>query len=170
MNLKLIIPFFVFCFLSLNSYSQDYSTLKDIPLITAADFTQAEPLVMECSKYLLATPIDETDLNAMYSILFIARWNKGTPDYSFYNHKTIIKWTKSNYAISGVYLACMTEYMLENKDKAKDEKNVDYNSAILFLNYCEQASHKVKLNAGLKKALKARNENKLEEYIEKNEH
>ena|ERR1035437_9697161 len=168
MNLKLIIPLFAVCCLSLNSYSQDYSTLKDIPLTATDDFTKAETKVLECSKYMLMTPMDDNNLNVKYSVQFLLKWMTGTPDYSFNMDETTGEMTKSNPMLLGLYMACMTEYTLEHKDKAKDDNAVKYNSVWRFLNYCELASNNVKINSGLTKAIKAKKEDKLKEYLKIN--
>ena len=168
MKLKLIFIVLVVCSTSLSCYSQDYSTLKDIVLTGNADFTKAESNVLECSKYILSTPIEKSNLNRLYSIQFLLKWMGGTPDYSFNMDESIGELTNSTPELLGIYMACMSEYVLENKGNAKDDKAVKYNSVLRLLNYCELANNNVTLNEGLIKAIKAKSENKLKEYLKIN--
>jgi len=146
-------------------YSQDYSNLKDIVLKDKADYPKVDNQILECAKYILNTPMDDKNLNRFYSLQFMMRWMQGTPDYTFNIDETIGNIIKSNESLLGVYLACMANYMLENKVKAKDEKEVKYNSILLLINYCEASKNNVDMSSELKIMIKAKNENTLKEYL-----
>ncbi len=165
MKIKLILSFLTIFSFSDISYSQDYSNLKDIVLKDKTDYPKVEDKVLECSKYILTTPMDDKNINRLNSLQFLMRWMDGTPDFTFNIDETIGKATKSNQLLLGVYLACMTKFVLENKDKAKDEKEVKYNSVVMLLNYCDAPAHNVDLNRELKKMIKAKKEDKLKEYL-----
>jgi len=165
MKIKLILTFLTIFSLSHISYSQDYSNLKDIVLKDKTDYPKVEDKVLECAKYILNTPLDDKNLNRLNSLQFIMRWMEGTSDFTFNIDETIAKATKSDQLLLGVYMACMTKFVLENRDKAKDEKEVKFNSIVMLLNYCEVPSNNVDLNRELKKMIKAKKEDKLKEYL-----
>lgn len=165
MKIKLILTFLTIFSLSYITYSQDYSNLKDVVLKDKKDYPKVEDKVLECSNYILNTPMDYKNLNRLNSLQFLMRWMDGTPDFTFNIDETIGRATKSDQLLLGVYLACMTKFVLENRDKAKDEKDVKYNSIVMLLNYCEVPNNKVDLNRELKKMIKAKKEDKLKEYL-----
>ncbi len=152
------------CF-SLVSHAQDYEALKNIKLKDQSDCQKAEEKVVECSTYLLSTPLEKNNIDRLYSVQFLMRWMEATPDYTFDLDETVTKISKSNNDILSIYLASMAKFVLENKDKSKDPKEVKFNSIVTLLNYCEAASNKVALNSELKKMIKAKSENKLKEYL-----
>jgi hypothetical protein len=147
------------------TYSQDYSNLKDIELKDKTDYPKAEDKVLECANYILSTPMDNNNINRIYAIQFLLRWMGGTPDYTFNIDETIGKITKSEPTLLGVYLACMSKFVLENKDKSNNNDEVNFNSIVMLLNYCDNPSNKVKIKGELKKMIKAKNEDKLKEYL-----
>ncbi len=149
------------------TYAQDYSNLDRIPLKEKADYQKNEAQVLECSNYILSSTATENhnNINNLNALKFLIRWMSGTPDFQFDIDATIAEPSKSNPALLGVYMACMAKFVLENKDKAKDPKEVKYNSILTFIGYCEDASKMVKPNRELKKLIKAKNDNTLKEYL-----
>lgn len=165
MKIKFAIVFITILSLSCICYGQDYSNLQDIVLKDKSDYPQAENKVLECAKYIISTPVDDNNLNRLYAVQFLIRWMVGTPEYTFNMDEIVNKITKSNQNLLGIYLACMTNFVLENKEKAKDDKEVKYNSILTFLNYCETNGSNVKINREVKKMIRAREEGKLKEYL-----
>jgi len=145
--------------------AQDYSKLKDIELKEKKDFAMAEDKILECSKYILTTPMDEKNTNRNNALQFMFRWMDGTPDYTFTLDETLGKLAETSDALLGVYMACMCRYVLENKDKAKDEKDVKYNSVLMLIDYSRDPNNKVEINGELENLIKAKDEHRLKEYI-----
>jgi len=148
-------------------FAQDYSKLDKTVLKEKTDYVENENLVIECSNYLLNSPLDDlkNDLNHVKALLFIMRWMEGTPDYMFDIDDTVGKATKSNPSLLGVYLASMSKYVLENKDKSGDAKEVKYNSFLIFIKYCEDPKNNVRKNKEIKKLIEAKDEGTLREYL-----
>jgi hypothetical protein len=145
--------------------AQDYSKLKDIELKTKEDYNKAEDKVLECTKYILTTPMDNENTNRTNALQFLLRWMDGTPDYTFNLDETVGKIAQTSDALLGVYMACMSRYVLENKDKAKDEKDVKYNSVLLLIDYANDPANKVEISGELENLIKAKDEHRLKEYI-----
>jgi hypothetical protein len=160
----LISAIFVLGFVTACS-AQDYSKLKDIELKQKEDFAKAEDKVLECSKYILTTPMDDENTNRINALQFMLRWMDGTPEYTFNLDETVGKLAQTSDALLGVYMACMCRYVLENKDKAKDEKDVKYNSVLLLIDYSKDPNNKVEITGELENLIRAKDENRLKEYI-----
>jgi hypothetical protein len=147
------------------SKAQDYSMLKDIKLKEKEDFVKAEDKILECTKYILTTPIDNENTNRNNALQFMLRWMDGTPDYTFNLDETVGKLAQSSDALLGVYMACMCRYVLENKDKAKDDKDVKYNSVLLLIDYAKDSNNKVDISGEMENLIRANDEHRLKEYI-----
>jgi len=145
--------------------AQDYSNLKDIELKEKEDFSKVEDKILECSKYVLTTPMDDENTNRINALQFMFRWMDGTPDYTFTLDETVGKIAQTSDALLGVYMACMCRYVLENKDNAKDEKEVKYNSVLMLIDYARNPDNKVEITGEMENLIKAKDENRLKEYI-----
>jgi hypothetical protein len=148
--------------------AQDYSRLENIVLNDKADYSKNEAQVLECSNYLLGSPVTalEKDVNHLNALRFIMRWMEGTPDYTFDLDDSAVKATKSDPNLLGIYMASMCQYVITNKDKAEDQDAIKYNSFLTFIKYCEDESKNVKQNKTIKELIKARNENTLKKYLD----
>jgi hypothetical protein len=152
---------------SIEIKAQDYSNLEAINFKDKSDYPENENLVLECSNYLLNSPIEalENDLNHLKAVQFIIRWMEGTPDYMFSLDESITKVTKSNASLLSIYFASMCKFVIENKEKSSDQKEVKFNSFLTFIAYCEDTTKNVKQNKTIKELIKAKNENTLREYL-----
>ena len=150
-----------------SALAQDFSALQSITFQTKEDYGTQETTALECANFLLASKFDhlESDVNCNYALQFVMKWMEGTPDYTFSIDEQIMKAIKSNSYLLGIYLSAMTKYVLENKANATNEKEVQYNSFVLFLDYCENTANQVKANKEIKNLSKAKNEGRLKEYL-----
>ena len=168
MKIKIIMISLLFYGMAYGVSAQDYSELDKILLKDKADCSSNEGLVLECSNYLLDSPIDaiDEDPNHMKALQFVMRWMEATPDYSFVLDESMELASGPNPSLLGVLLASMAKYALENK--TDDEEDVKYNAFITFINYCEEPKHNVTLTREIKDLIKAKNENSLKEYLKIN--
>lgn len=146
--------------------AQDYSKLDKIELTSEEACSENEKLVVECSDYILKSPINlvEKDDNRLNAVKFILRWMEATPDFSFALDESMGRATSSNPSLLGVLLASMAKYAIENKND--DMNDIKYNSFITFIKYLEDPGNKVKLDEDLKDLIKAKHENNLKEYLQ----
>lgn len=151
------------CAISMNILSQDYSKLKDINLSDSINCIKAESKVVECCNYLLNQPCVES-LQCLEAQSFIIDWQIKTPSYQFSLHNKLYKQIVKDNNLAGRYYACLAKVAIEKKN-TNDIPNVQYEAIKLFLEYCEKADSKVKVNKGLQKYIDAKNSNKLREYI-----
>jgi hypothetical protein len=165
MKTKIIVSVFILLGFVAICNAQDYSTLKDVELKDKADFGKAEDKILECSKYILTTPMDDDNTNRTNALQFMFRWMDGTPDYTFMLDETVGKLAQTSDALMGVYMACMCRYVLENKEKAKDDKEVKYNSVLMLIDYSQDPNNQVEISGELKNLIQAKDEHRLKEYI-----
>jgi hypothetical protein len=131
----------------------------------AEDFKANEGSALECARFILDMPAEAGNPARKIAMALLAKWVSGTPDYNFIIGEHVARLMKNNEAILGLYMAAMTRYVLENKDKAPSEKDVELHSFESLLEYCENSNNKVPETKELKKAIKAKNSGKLEGYL-----
>lgn len=164
--MKKVIAIFIFSLLYFNSAWSQTLNFDQVKLDKGADYKAAEPDALKAASYILATPFEKDDLNRLRSLQFIIKWMSGTPDYTFSLDKVATKIIKGNDDMLGIYMCCMTRYVLENKASAKDEKLVKINSVKLLLGYCENPNNNIKLTKQLKKLSEANKKGELEKELE----
>jgi hypothetical protein len=161
---KLMLIFLLF--FSAYSFGQTVPDFDLIKLEKASDYKPADPFALQTSNYLLSTPVKKNDINRQKSLQFIIKWMSGTPDYSFNITDAIDRIGKGNTDLLGIYMAALTKYSLENKEAAKDPKQVKLNAMILLLEYCENKNNNLKLTKQLKKLAEAKEKGELEQALD----
>ena len=124
-----------------NSCSKDFSLLSRIQLNSKADYIRAEQQALECANYLTSTPFDRNNWKWESAEHFLLLWINGTSDFTFKLNQTICKIIKSNFALLSIYFAYATKFVLENRDKSKDEKEICNNVVPLLMDYCKNQSN-----------------------------
>ena len=145
--------------------AQDYSALKDIPLTNKKDCAAAEDKVKECSTYILTTPMDDDNHNRMDAIQFLLRWMEATPDFTFDLDQTLADLAQTNESLVGVYMACMSKFVLENRSDSKDKGEVKYQAVLLLLDYVQKPENSVEIEGELKNLINAKKDGTLKDYL-----
>jgi hypothetical protein len=150
-----------------NLTAQDYSKLDRIVLKDKDDCAENEDLVLECSNYIIGSPINKIDAdeNRIKAIQFVMRWMEATPEYSFMIDESIMEVSSSNPSLLGIILVSMSKYVLENKDVSDDPNDIKYNAILTFIKYIEDPDNDVTITSNLKDLIKARDENNLKDYL-----
>ncbi|MBK7212412.1 MAG: hypothetical protein IPH88_03735 [Bacteroidales bacterium] len=154
--------------LSLNlSFAQDFVKMNETGIKDKNDCIKQNDNALLCANYLLSGTIKDNsdDYNHLNALQFLFKWMEASPEFSFMIDEPIVKISKSNTTLLGVYMAAMTKFVLENKDKSKDNQQVKYGSFLIFIDYCQDPKNEVKLNKEIKKLIKAKEENTLEDYL-----
>lgn len=154
----------LFIILTVSSFSQDYSNLDSITLNDSVQCKRAEEQVLECIDYLLNRPCIE-DLNSLYICRFILRWMGQTPDYTFRFDGKLYESIKPDLMLSIRYIACESKMAITDKPD-KFDSNFQLKYINMFLEYCEDPLNKVNITSEIKKLIKAKNNDKLLEFIE----
>lgn len=159
--------FFIILFLSafLPCASQDFSTLKYLTFNSDTEYRVYEKDVLACSDYILSVPAKE-DSNRAVAVSVLIRWMRGTPDFYFQLDDWIISISKKDQYLLHIYMAAVTKFMLENREMAENPEEVSYQAYLIFLNYCANPANKVKISKKIQKAIDAKNQGILREYLE----
>ena len=120
---------------------------------------------MECANYVLSVPVEDENSNRLITLQTIIKWMSGTPDYQFEIDESITNLFKKNDSVLGLYMASMTKFVLENRDKTGDKNEVKYNTYSILLDYCDNPVNKVKMTKELQKAIDKKKDGKLKEYL-----
>lgn len=163
--MKINVILFLLLLSAFISRGQDYSSFQSLEFKSKDDYKQYEDKVLEMATYVLSVPIDNANKNRLIALQTIINWMSGTPDYQFGIDASIEPLMKKNDEIIGLYMASMTKYSLSNKEKASDPGAVKLNSFSMLLEYCEKESNGIRKFKELDKAITARNNGKLKEYL-----
>lgn len=146
-------------------YAQDFTSLANLNITTAEQCRTYDNKALEAANYILTTAIDGTNNNRFGAMSFLVKWMSSTPDYTFEIGGTVTKMGKKDDFLLAVYMAGMVKFCMENKDKAKDKKEVELAAMHTLAVYAANESNNVKLDKDLKKLIAADKEGKLKEYL-----
>jgi hypothetical protein len=135
---------------------QDFSHLKDVKLTKVEEYKPAEGQVLECSNYLLSTPVKKDDINQLYGIQYILKWMEGTPDYTFAIDDEVMKLTKGDTDLMSLYFAALSKSVLENEGKNLSREEMTRQAMKYLIDYCEDPGNGAKKTKAIKKILKER--------------
>lgn len=135
-------------------------------MVNGEDCQKAENQVLECANYLINNPIEIENANQNSAVKFLVGWMTVTPDYKFGLNPTVMEAIKDNTSLTGIYMACMCKYAIDNKNQPKDDYKLEMNSIKMFLDYCGNPSNNVTLSEKLNELIKANKEDKLKNQIQ----
>jgi hypothetical protein len=136
------------------SNSLDFSQLSRIQFNCSTDYSNAENIVLNCVEYLTSNSLDVTNINSGHAETFLLRWMNGTPDYSFSMNQTVCKIMESNISLLSIYIAFLAKYMIENKNRLKNENEICSEVISSLLEYCKNYNIDMILNGLLGDMLK----------------
>lgn len=163
--MKTRITLFLLLTLPFISRAQDFSSFKSFEFKSKEDYKQHESSLLEMANYILSVPVDNANANRLIALQTIIKWMSGTPDYQFSIDAAVEPLMKKNDEIIALYMAAMTKYSLSNKEMAADQTAVKLGSFTLLLDYCEKESNGIRKFKELEKAITAKNNGKLKEYL-----
>jgi len=93
----------------------------------------------------------------------LIKWMTDTPDFSFTVEPVVMKKiVGEDQGLLGLYMACMAKYALENRDKAKDPKQVELNAVKMMISYAEKSENGLKMSESFRKIAEANKKGSLE--------
>ncbi|HEX7016713.1 MAG TPA: hypothetical protein VF191_14490 [Cyclobacteriaceae bacterium] len=153
------------CLVTLNvAWAQDPEKWQSVSFASASDYKANESTVLECANFILNVAAEPTNPARKTALAVLSQWMAGTPDHTFILGKAIGRLMSDNEAVLGIYMAAMTKYVLESTTHP-DGREVERNAFEMLLKYCEDPGNKVPSTRELKRAIKARDKGKLDEYI-----
>lgn len=160
---KLVSLVALFCMIS-TVYAQDFELPENYKLVVAADYAVYEQDVVNATKWLVETPINEQKAKRIEVQTFLFKWLEGSPKITLNVNADIITFMESPESFI-IYLGGWASYCIENKDYKNDlQGNVHgIKSVIAFYDANKKEIGKMKGIERYKKLLK---KGKLESHIE----
>lgn len=148
-----------------NSFAQNPEEWQALSFESPEDYKNNEDKILECANFVLTGPAEPTNPARKSAMGALSKWMSGTPDYSFVIDESISKLMEKNEAVLSIYMAAMTKYTLDNRDKKITPSDLKLNAFEQLLNYSEVPGNKVPMTRDLKKAVEAKQKGKLKEYL-----
>ncbi len=152
MKLRTLLLLLLLILIASNSFSQNFSDLDKVPLKEKSDFKSAENKVLECTKFILSSPLDKDDLQLKSAKSFVLNWMTGTPDYSFTLDDSLQPIMEKGPALLGIFMACYSQTAIQNQNLKSDD--VFKKTMTSFIAYCKNPANKVEFTDGLNKLIK----------------
>jgi hypothetical protein len=150
--------------LSFAAFSQSMPPVDNVTLVTAKDYHDVQPLVIQVSGYLLSNPVDKDDEVRLTASIFLVRWIQGTPDFNFTFGHNVMKYFNKDSELVGVYYAAISSFSLKYPS-VKDSKTITLNAVKTFVAYIDNTSNHVVLTPRLKKLSDAAQSGNLESFL-----
>jgi len=163
---KTIITFVITLFAAISATSQTKFDLpQNIELKTESDYAKYENDIISAAKWLEETDLNqETDKRKQVDV-FIIKWMSGTPKITVELSESLIKLYGENNELMVLYMASYSAYSLENENA---NKTAAIKAGIVSMINVYKKGISIKKSKEMEKAIKAFDQNKLDEYIAKN--
>lgn len=135
-----------------DSFCQTIYPYQDIKLEKPSDYIETEPLALSAADFVLATAFDESSVNRLNAVKFLANWVSGTKKYNFYM-QNVGEYIRSDLNLLSLFIAGMTKYNLEHKDNPADAITVEKNACKMVLDYCNKPANNFNLKKKFRKKL-----------------
>jgi len=147
-------------------YSQTFEAPKDYKLEAKEDYAPYEKDVIAAAKWLENASFNtESDKYAEVAT-FVVKWINGSPTVNVNLYAAIMDLEKKNKGMLVLYMAAAARYSLEN-NYSKDMK-AQQKAALLSMITAYKEANGIKKDKQMDKIVKANEEGKLDEWIEKN--
>jgi hypothetical protein len=155
----------LFVLLATWGFSQNPDVWHSIDFKNKDDYKNYEGTILECANFILSVPAKASDPARQSALGALSKWMSGTPDYQFIIDDSIGKLMEKNEAVLSIYMASMTQYVLENQSKTATADEIEYNAFDKMLSYCKDATNNVPMSKELRKAIDAQEKGKLKAYL-----
>jgi len=152
-------------------FSQTLVVPKDYKLEKAEDFDFYQPKVIECIKWIVETPLQQSSDIRQEVNSFLMKWFSGTQKITLNVNKIIQPLVdeldyKYSEDLLMIYLGTMAKYMLENPND-KDKFKI-YQKGMNSMMECYTKSHPEEKSRAMNYYFKLKDKNKLDKYISSN--
>ena len=150
-------------FVSTSLLAQEVEIPNDIKLENAEDYKKTEQLVLDCSEWLLKTPIAENPGKRKEVNAFLMKWMSGSPTVSIELVSGIVPLDCANCLMS--FMSGWTKHSLEN-DYSKDKIECAVAGAENAIEFYKKNKSVLGKNSDMEKLMKQQKKGKLKKYIE----
>lgn len=163
---KLIITLVFITFTAISMSSQTKFDLpENIVLKTESDYAKYENDIISAAQWLEENDLDKDIEKRKRVDVFIIQWVSGTPNVTVEMNESLIKLYDENSELLVLYMASYSKHLLENKND--DKKSAIKTGLISMINVYKKGIA-ISKSKEMEKAIKAFDQNKLDEYIGKN--
>ena len=163
---KIIITFVLTLFAAISVTSQTKFDLpQNIELNKASDYAKYENDIVSAAKWLEETDLNQEAKKRKQVDVFIIKWVSGTPNFTIDMNQSLIKLYGDNHELLVLFMASYSAYSLENKNA---NKTAATKTGIVSMINVYKKGISIKKSKEMEKAIKALDQNKLDEYIQKN--
>lgn len=148
------------------TYSQEFEVPKDYKLVAKEDYAPYEKDVIAAAKWLESASFNtESDKYAEVAE-FVIKWISGSPTVNVNIYPVVMDLDKKNKGMLVLYMAAAAKYSLENS-YSKDMK-AQQKAALLSMINAYKTANGIKKDKQMDKIVKANDDGKLDEWVDKN--
>jgi hypothetical protein len=127
-----------------------------------SDYRKYEPEIKEMADYVLANPIEDSDARKT-ALMNIIKWMTGSPDHHFIIDSSVTELSKNDEDVLYLYMASAAKAALHFAET--NAQQLKLKSVEILLDYCSIKANGVKVNKEMKRAMSAKENGKLKEYL-----
>lgn len=143
--------------------AQEYTNFENIELESKLDYEKSKVELKKAVDLVLKSP--PSSLDAFNAFQFIFRWASGAEE-TFVLDAFGAKAEINNQSMITIYMTAMVDYVIFKEGAEKDNTDIQLYAANQIIDYANKHKDDFKMNAYLKKMIKAKDKNQLLEYIE----
>jgi hypothetical protein len=149
-----------------NSYGQTFEVPRQYSFKTAEDYAPYEKHIIEATKWLIATPLNEQAEKRKDVSAFVLKWVIGSPTVSVEINPIVMDFEKKNPGMLVLFMACCSKYVLENnysKDISAKNKAALHDMISVY-----KKGIGINKDKKMDKLIKSDEEGKLDEWLAEN--
>lgn len=150
--------------LSITAFAQDRPQFPELKV--KEDYAKAEPMFQQLTAWITETDLDKQQDDRLLSNGFIMQWLTGSPTVNVQVGNHLIKALDKNPQLLIIYMANYANFCIINKGTT--DKTAAAKAGLLAAIKVYQKGFAIVKNKALEKVIAANDDNKLDEYIEKN--
>jgi hypothetical protein len=151
--------------LTQSAFSQEF-TVPEVELNVKEDYAKVEKDVIAGTKWLLSVPLNEQAAKRKEVYAFLVKWISGSPTVTVEVYSAILDLDKKNRGMMIMFMACCAKYVLENNysTDVRAMQKAAFRDLIAYY----KAGNGTQKDKKMDKLVKADEEGKLDEWIQKN--
>ena len=152
-------------FFASTTFSQEFE-IPNYTLEAKDDYAKFEKDVITAANWLVAVPLNEQTSKRQQVSAFVLKWVNGSPTVNVEINPTIMDFEQKNAGMLIIYMAQSAKYVLEN-NYSKDMR-AKHKAALAAMMSVYKSGKGIKKDKKMDKLIKADEEGKLDEWMDKN--
>jgi hypothetical protein len=162
--MKLLLSATFALLLGITAFAQDRPQFPELKV--KEDYAKAEPMFQQSTAWITETDLDKQQDQRLLSNAFIMQWISGSPTVSVQMGDHLIKALDKNPQLLMIYMANYATFCISNK--VSDDKAAAAKAGLQAAIKVYQKGLAIVKNKALEKVIAANDDNKLDDYIDKN--